>query len=264
MKSLLITATLMCYFLQESPGAFGYLLAPRSNLRKSATGCFSEEHSLRNRQSTTSIFSTSADPSQETLLQPEPSRIYFDIGLGDEDVGRLVFNLKGSEQLLPLHVENLTKLCTGALQSIDPKICYNKCAFKFSPQFIEGFPQYKWAHVLDGRGRNAVGRPTERISDPANLRACTHSMYGGVYYGLEYSDEMAGDYGVLLTVPLAGPKRGSTGFSIVRVRESPQEWRERLLLNSAVLGYLESGIDVLHRMARQTEAPPTITASGRL
>jgi hypothetical protein len=197
--------------------------------------------------------------------ESEPTRIYLEIGLGsDGSVGRLVFNLKDSERLLPLHAENFIKLCTGEMRSLDPRLGYVNCAFKHSPQFVEGFPQYRWAHTLDGKGRNAVGRPTERISDPENLRACTNSVYGGVYHGIQYDTELVGDYGVMLTVPLVGAYRGSSGFSIVRVGESPQEWGERLLLNSAVLGYLESGIEVLHRIARQTDAPPTILASGKL
>jgi hypothetical protein len=88
-------------------------------------------------------------------------------------------------------------------------------------------------------------------------------MYGGVYYGLKY-DEMQGEEGVLLTVPLVGAFRGSTSFSIVRVGESPQEWQERLLLNSAVLGRLETGIETLHSLARQTRAPPQIDKCGKL
>ena len=202
------------------------------------------------------------DPLQDKTS--ETTKIYFDIGLGDENIGRLVFDLNSSDRLLPVHAENLIKLSTGEMRSIDPRLGYAKCAFKHSQQFVEGFSQYRWAHVLDGRGRNAVGSPTERIKDPENLRSCTHSMYGGVYYGLEYSDDAAEGFGVVLTVPLVGAYRGSTGFSIVRVGESPQEWRERLLLNSAVLGFLVSGIEVLHHMARQTDAPPTILASGKL
>ena len=65
--------------------------------------------------------------------------------------------------------------------------------------------------------------------------------------------------GFFLTVLLVGANRNSNGFSIVRVGESPHEWRERLLLNSAVLGYLESGIETLHKMARQTDAPPLLS-----
>jgi hypothetical protein len=64
---------------------------------------------------------------------------------------------------------------------------------------------------------------------------------------------------VLLTVPSSL----STKFSIVRVSESPKEWGERLLLNSAVLGYLDlESLDVLRMMARQKVGVPTIVDCG--
>ncbi len=194
------------------------------------------------------------------------TRVFFDIAIGNTDakLGRMVFNLKDAEQLLPLHTENFLKLCSGSVRSLDPRCTYEKCAFKHSPQFVATFPQYRWAHQLDGRGKNAVRE--DRISDPHNLKQCTHSLYGGVYYGLDYngSEEMEDGGGVVLTLPLVGAYRGSTSFSIVRVGESPAEWRERLLLNSAVIGYLESGLEVLQKMARQTDGPPTVFRSGKI
>ena len=194
----------------------------------------------------------------------EPTRVYFDISIANEDIGRLVFNLGPRDTfLLPKHTENLIKLCAEDLKPIDPKCTYVKCSFKHSPQFVETMPQYRWAHVLDGKGRNALGKAGDRITDPEGMRICTHRCYGGVYYGLKYDDTM-GEEGVVLTVPLVGAYRGSTSFSIVRVGESPQEWGEKLLLNSAVLGWLESGIDVLHMMARQTRAPPIVMATGKI
>jgi hypothetical protein len=197
-----------------------------------------------------------------------PIRIYFDISINNEEIGRLVFNL-GSKQnyFFPKHCENVVKLCAEDLKPIDPNCSYVKCFFKYSPQFVETMPQYRWAHVLDGRGRNAVGRATDRIIfDAGKMKSCTHYCFGGVYYGMKYDGdmEMLSEAGVVLTVPLVGACRGSTGFSIVRVGESPQEWREKLLLNSAVIGWLESGIDVLRTMARQTSGPPMISASGKL
>jgi len=194
--------------------------------------------------------------------QSEDTRIFFDIAVCDQELGRIVFNLKDSERILPLHHENLVKLVTGAVRSIDNRCSYVNCSFKHSPQFVETFPQYRWAHTLQGRGKNAVRE--DRISDPQHLKNCQHSVYGGVYYGLEYgaAEDFENGEGVVLTVPLVGAYRGSTSFSIVRVGESPQEWRERLLIESAVLGVLESGIDVLREMARQTSGPPTVVASG--
>ena len=61
---------------------------------------------------------------------------------------------------------------------------------------------------------------------------------------------------VLLTVPTTLSAR----FSIVRVSESPKEWGERLLINTAVLGYLNCEcLDTLRVMARQRFGVPTIT-----
>ena len=191
-----------------------------------------------------------------------PVKVFFDIEVDDDPIGRLVFELP-DPTMLPEHTQNLMKLCTGERRPIDPLCSYQDCAFEFSPQYVEGFPQYRWAHVLKGRGRNAVGRPTEKIAEPANLRSLSHSIYGGTYYGLKY-DELLEGGGVMLTIPLGGPGRGSTRMSIVRVGESPQEWKERLLLNSAVVGRLESGIETLHLMARQTSAPPKVIATGVL
>lgn len=78
---------------------------------------------------------------------------------------------------------------------------------------------------------------------------------------------------VLLTVPIHGLGAGTSKFSIVRVSESPREWGERLLHNSAVIGYLDcsireeddgsvSSLDVLRAMARQRVAPPKIVECG--
>lgn len=197
----------------------------------------------------------------------DETRIYFDISIADERIGRMVFNLKDSERLLPLHAANLVQLCTGAVRSVDSRCTYIGCQFRHSPQFVERLPQYRWAHTCDGRGRNAVRGGADRISEPERLAECRRPVYGGAYYGLECGGAMGGTDGgggVVLTVPLVGAYRGSTGFSIVRVGESPREWRERLLLQSAVLGYLEEGMDVLRTMAGQTTGPPVIVACGRI
>ena len=226
-------------------------------------------------------------------------RVYFDIAAAEIVIGRLVFqipNIRSDHSngnntycsppgVPPVHTENLLQLMSQSRRSIDPQCHYVGCAFQFSPQSVEGLPQYRWAHVLKGRGRNAVGRPGDRIQeDPQAWRECSHSIYGGTYYGLKYNnnnnnnnnnEEEEGSIiaegssdsssGVVLTVPLTGPGRGSTAFSIVRVAESPPEWKERLLLNSAVLGWLEpSCLEPLQQMARQQHGPPTVVDSGIL
>jgi hypothetical protein len=201
-------------------------------------------------------------------------RIYFDLTVQDEPAGRLIFQIP-QPHLLPIHTENILKLVSKAQTSIDPRCSYIGCEFSYSPQFIEGLPQYRWAHTLKGKGKNAVGRLDELIREAdGTLQQCTHSVYGGTYHGLKYDDipvlsdddsnDAQGEI-VLLTVPLAGPGRGSTSLSVVRVSESPKEWKERLLVSSAVLGWMESSsLDTLRRVARQTQGPPVVSDTGIL
>jgi len=191
-------------------------------------------------------------------------KIYFDIEITEIPIGRLVFNLSDPSPL-PLHTENLVRLCEGDRKSIDPLAHYVGCTFEYNANYIEdGSGRYKWAHILKGRGRNAIGRPEEPIDDKKNQRLCFNSCYGGQYYGDRY-EEIENDPGVLLTVQVTGLGRGSSRLSIVRVGESPLEWRERLLLSTGVVGRLEtSSFETLHVMARQKYGPPTVVASGVL
>lgn len=200
------------------------------------------------------------------------STVYFDIEIAGQKVGRLIFDLTNPSKL-PLHAENLIQLCKGSRRGIDPKAHYVGCQFDYSPATIEepsvGMGgRYRWGHSLPGRGRNAINRADERIRDPENQLQCTHACFGGQYYGDRYSeDSLDGDDdpGVFLTVSVTGPGYGSSKFSIVRVRESPKEWGERLLLNAGVIGKMrKSCLSVLHAMARQRQGPPTIVASGVL
>ena len=203
------------------------------------------------------------DESSREEEAENPVRFFLDIAVQDREIGRLVFVLPYPKSLFALHTENLLKIVTQERRSIDPQCHYIKCQFNYSPQFVQGLAQYRWAHVLVGRGRNAIGRPAERIVDTASLQAHTHKLYGGIYYGLNnndiLNDLLPAMYGTnadilstpLLTLPMTGPGRGFTQFSIVRVAESPKEWRERLLLNSAVVGWLEpSTLPVLQRFTR--------------
>jgi len=189
--------------------------------------------------------------------------IYFDIEVAGTPLGRLIFSLSNPSPL-PLHTENLIKLAKGSNRGIDPKAHYVGCEFDYTQDYIEdGMGRYRWGHVCKGRGRNAVGRADQPLSDPENQSRNTHSCFGGQYYGDEY---VAGEYpGVLLTVPVVGPGYGSSRFAIVRVSESPREWGDRLLLNSGVVGRLqEESLETLHAMARQRNGPPTIVAAGVL
>ena len=116
--------------------------------------------------------------------------------------------------------------------------------------------------MLDGRGINAIGRGQERIEEKERMTSCRVTVQGsGDYYGIRYGPE----HPVVLTVPLVGPGRGSTSFSIVRVGDSPQEWGERLLINSAVVGWLDDASkEALTQLASQTDGPPTVVDSGIL
>mmetsp|Transcript_23103 Transcript_23103/g.48131 ORF Transcript_23103/g.48131 Transcript_23103/m.48131 type:complete len:252 (-) Transcript_23103:51-806(-) len=214
------------------------------------------------------VKASSSSQEEETLPQNAISAdaIYFDIQVAGQDAGRLIFDLANPSPL-PLHTENVIQLCKGSRRSIDPAAHYVGCEFDFSPASVEdGMGRYRWGHQLRGRGRNAVGKVDEPIVDVENQLSCTHKCFGGQYYGVEY-DEGANeeDPGVLLTVPVKGPGYGTSKISIVRVGESPQEWGDRLLMNSGVIGRLRSdSLRVLHSMARQRMGPPTVVASGVL
>ena len=229
-----------------------------------------ERHSIDAKYEYSSSSIALASSSEESSDNNNSATIYLDLEVAGEAIGRLTFQIP-NVQLLPRHTENILKLCSQERSSIDPRCKYVGCEFQHSPQFVEGFAQYRWGHTLKGRGRNAVGPAEERITDPENMKKCTHSVYGGQYYGLNYGDDIprqevdGKDVSVVLTVPLVGPGRGSTDLSIVRVGESPPEWKERLLLNSAVLGWMDaSSVETLHTMARQTSGPPKVVGSGVL
>ena len=199
-------------------------------------------------------------------------RMYFDIQVEDDKhLGRLVFELADPSPL-PLHTENFVQLCLGSRRGIDPLAHYTGCEFDYSPATIEdGSGRYRWGHTLKGRGRNAIGRADQPIVEhPNQLLTCTHSCFGGQYYGIKYEDDNDNDdrqqqSNVVLAVPIVGPGRGSSRFSILRVGESPPEWRERLLLNCGVVGVLSyDSMGTLRAMARQRAGPPKIIASGML
>lgn len=233
----------------------------------------------------------------------ERTRLFFDIAIAtpadDVPLGRLVFRITppSHPHHLPLHSDNLLGLAAGRREALDPRATYAGCAFQYSPATIEdGSVRYRWGHVCAGHGRNAIQTTSaagvdtawdEPFADPQRMQECAHRCFGGVYYGQTY-DEIAemtaregGEAAVALTVPIQGPGAGTSKFSIVRVSESPREWGERLLLNSAVVGHLECGgdgrfggrpaegaegaptsLEVLRAMARQKMGPPKIVRCG--
>lgn len=183
-----------------------------------------------------------------------------DVAAGTRQLGRLVIALDAASPLENT-VANVRRLCSSERTPLDPRLTFRGCAFDFSPSYVEG-AQYKWSHVLKGNGLNAVGQPHARLEERAALARCAHRCYGGCYYGMELPSD--GPPASVLTVPVAGPGSGFTRIAIVRVRDSPPQWREQLLLNSAVLGALEPESEpVLLAMAR-AEAPPVVTGCGVL
>lgn len=265
--------------------------------------------SPRSKRVVTSIKSVQSSHITEDSTSNRYNKIYFDIGVKTQpnnqrsstilNVGRLWFNLTPTNHphYLPLHISNLCSLAASKRKAIDPKATYVGCTFQFSPATIEdGSFRYRWGHQCDGNGRNGIqasladGQVTdwdEPFSDPERVKECTHDCFGGSYYGWRYDEilellfstgEGGDDVAVtLLTVPIHGPGAGTSKFSIVRVSESPREWGERLLSNSAVVGFLDcsadggfgddtndgrSSLDVLRAMAQQKLGVPTIVGCG--
>ncbi|KAL9182445.1 hypothetical protein ACHAXT_013097 [Thalassiosira profunda] len=235
----------------------------------------------------------------------ETTRLFLDIAIAtpvEIPLGRLSFHLTPSSHphYLPLHISNLVGLASGKRRAIDPKATYEGCLFQYSPAAIDdGSFRYRWGHICEGYGRNAIqtAKPDggvtswdEPFADPQRLKEASHNVFGGVYYGRNYDEivDILANEGqetvVLLTMPVGGPGAGTSKFSIVRVGESPREWGERLLHNSAVVGYLDCGadgsfggygsageeedepsptaLDVLRFMARQRMGPPKIVSCG--
>ena len=186
-------------------------------------------------------------------------RVFFDVSTTHGPIGRLTFALAASS-LLPKHVENVRRLCTGECSGLDPALTYERCVFEYSPSYVLG-PQYKWCRVLKGRGRNAIGRATEAIADaPALARCARDGPVNSRYYGLLVEDQR-----MVLTVPVEGPGRGLTRLAVVRVADSPPSWQQRLLLNSAVIGVLddEDGEAAVQALA-VADSPPFVAGCGEL
>jgi hypothetical protein len=242
-----------CLFLS----AEGFLTAPSSFVRM---------HTRQRSSVSPTLFLAQSDNTQHPNAI-SADRVYFDIAVQGQAIGRLVFCLSNPSPL-PMHAENLVQLAQGSQRSIDPLAYYVGCEFDFSPATIQdGMGRYRWGHTLRGRGRNAVGRPDQALTDPVNQLAHTHTCFGGQYYGDVYDPDALsdGDPGVLLTVPVLGPGRGSSKFSIVRVGESPREWGDRLLMNAGVIGKMDPAcLPVLLTMTQHQQGPPTIAAAGVL
>ena len=273
MRVVLQLLSTLLLVLVSSSVVHGFLIPPRNNNNNNGrqlhdTVNYAITKSTGNNDGTTNT-NNEDDTTTATKNKLSANTIYLDIDVAGNSVGRLIFHLTNPSPL-PLHAENIIQLVKGSRRGIDPKAHYVGCEFDYSPASIEdGMGRYRWGHQLRGRGRNAIGRADVPINDPVNQLANTHTCYGGQYYGDKYVEPDGGhtweEPGVLLTVPVLGPGHGSSKFSIVRVGESPKEWGERLLMNSGVIGYLDSNcLEVLHAMARQTQGPPTVVAAGVL
>ena len=209
----------------------------------------------------------------DSKVTKDHTNVYFDIAVEGKDIGRLLFHLipSSNKNYLPIHASNFLSLVSSSRTAINPKATYKGCQFLYSPSSIEdGSMRYRWGHVCDGP---TIQQREDSKDANLTLLRCKQSCYGGTYYGTPYAEildliseqtsimQSDENEAVLLTVPTAVSAR----FSVVRVSESPKEWGERLLLNTAVLGYLDSeSLDTLRVMARQRFGVPTITGCGVL
>eukprot|EP00956_Cyclotella_meneghiniana_P003261 scaffold3951_cov69-Cyclotella_meneghiniana.AAC.24 len=212
--------------------------------------------------------------SGDGAVTKDHANVNFDIAVNGEDIGRLLFHLipPSNQNYLPIHTSNFLSLVSSSRTAIDPKATYKGCQFQYSPSSIEdGSMRYRWGHVCDG----PAIQQREHSRDDANLSLlrCKQSCYGGAYYGTPYAEilDMINEQSTMMqsddkeAVLLTVPTTLSARFSIVRVSESPKEWGERLLINTAVLGYLNCEcLDTLRVMARQRFGVPTITDCGVL
>jgi len=187
-----------------------------------------------------------------------------DIEVGGEAAGRLVFSLDEGATLLPKTVESFRQQITGERTSVSPKLTYKGCQFEYNPTYVmtPGGGAYKYSHICKGRGSNIYGSMpfVEKEAFSACRNTCPGN--GGNYYGVKVDLETT-DVSSVLAVPIMGPGYGNSRFYIVRVRASASSMKERLLSNTAVLGTLVSGEDVLDIMASGA-GQPSIADCGML
>lgn len=189
------------------------------------------------------------------------ARLFFDVSAGDRTLGRIVVRLDEATAIaLPRMSENVRQLAAAERAPVDARLTYRGCAFEYSPSYVEG-PQYKWAHVLKGNGLPALPpTPEER----AALLACTRDCFGGSYYGMRVEDDDGAGASVL-AMPVSGPGAGKSRIAFVRVGASPREWRQRLLLNLAVLGAVDgSASEATLRAIATAPCPPVVEDCGEL
>ena len=179
-----------------------------------------------------------------------PPRIYFDVASAGGSLGRVEVSLE-SFDCLPRLSENLRLIASNERS---PRCTFDGARLAHSP----AGPNYKWAHSFEGSGNRPAIEASLLGADASS--ANRNDVVGGSYYGAPL-----GDVDVVLTTPLAGPGAKKARFSFVRIGASPSEWKQRLLINSAVLGVAISpdADDVLARLAALgPDDAPRIASTG--
>jgi len=78
--------------------------------------------------------------------EPSPLRLFFDIDVGGEMAGRLVFKMGSS---MPKTVENVRQLATGERASIDTMCSYKGCQFEYNREIRQTI-SYRSMHIVPG------------------------------------------------------------------------------------------------------------------
>ena len=183
---------------------------------------------------------------EAAVVALQPPKIWLDFAAGGTSLGRVEVALTAYE-CLPRLVENLRLIASGERKP--------RCSLDGVPLAVaRESPQYKFSHTF------APAFPAIDVSLLKSDASSKHRVaaFGGHYYAAGPVDDDA----VALTTPLSGPGAFKR-FSLVRVGASPVTWKQRLLVNAAVLGVASNAEAdaVLHRLAT-TDGAPVIERAG--
>jgi hypothetical protein len=78
--------------------------------------------------------------------EPSPLRLFFDVDVGGDKAGRLVFKMGSS---MPKTVENVRQLATGERASIDTMCSYKGCQFEYNREIRQTI-SYRSMHIVPG------------------------------------------------------------------------------------------------------------------